>query len=239
MEKIDVVVADSSHEKYVEEILSTISAAAKVRGTGIAKRTHEYIATKMREAKAVIALCGDRFAGFSYIETWGNKHYVTTSGLIVHPDYRGMGVAKRIKDMTFTLARLRWPKAKIFSLTSGAAVMQMNTQLGYKPVTFDDLTDDTAFWRGCEGCVNVDILKRTNRKYCICTGMLYDPEEHLPAKIPDAVLRRIREIDGASASPAVLGGGEERGGSVTQANQLNSIKENGKKESGCGFQWRS
>ena len=196
MEEIQVVVADASHEKYVDTILQTIADAAKVRGTGIAKRTHEYLVTKMREAKAVIALSGDRFAGFSYIETWGNKQYVTTSGLIVHPDFRGMGVAKKIKDMTFTLARTRWPHAKIFSLTSGAAVMTMNTQLGYKPVTFADLTDDEAFWRGCNGCVNVDILQRTERKYCICTAMLYDPTEHLPAKIPDEVIERIRKIEG-------------------------------------------
>ena len=193
--QIDVVVADESHEKYVDTILETISEAAKVRGTGIAKRTHEYLVKKMREAKAVIALDGDKFAGFSYIETWQDKKYVTTSGLIVHPDYRGRGLAKRIKDMTFTLARIRWPHAKIFSLTSGAAVMAMNTQLGYKPVTFADLTQDEAFWKGCEGCVNVDILHRTERKYCICTGMLYDPEEYLPAKISDDVLERIKQIE--------------------------------------------
>ena len=193
--RIDVVVADESHEKYVDTILETISEAAKVRGTGIAKRTHDYLLNKMREAKAVIALDGDKFAGFSYIETWQDKKYVTTSGLIVHPDYRGRGLAKRIKDMTFTLARIRWPHAKLFSLTSGAAVMAMNTQLGYKPVTFADLTQDEAFWKGCEGCVNVDILHRTERKYCICTGMLYDPEEYLPAKISDDVLKRIKEIE--------------------------------------------
>ena len=193
--QIDVVVADESHEKYVDTILETISEAAKVRGTGIAKRTHEYLLNKMREAKAVIALDGDKFAGFSYIETWQDKKYVTTSGLIVHPDYRGRGLAKRIKDMTFTLARIRWPHAKIFSLTSGAAVMAMNTQLGYKPVTFADLTQDEAFWKGCEGCVNVDILHRTGRKYCICTGMLYDPEEYLPAKISQEVLDRIKKIE--------------------------------------------
>ncbi|WP_440431236.1 GNAT family N-acetyltransferase, partial [Prevotella sp.] len=187
-EDITVMVADASHEKYVDTILDTIEKAAKVRGTGIAKRTHEYVATKMKEAKAVIALYGDEFVGFSYIETWGNKQYVTTSGLIVDPKFRGLGVAKRIKDLTFTLARTRWPHAKIFSLTSGAAVMAMNTQLGYHPVTFADLTDDEAFWRGCEGCINVDVLKRTGRKYCICTGMLYDPEEHLPAKLPEEVL---------------------------------------------------
>ena len=203
MKQIEVTVADPSAEKYVDTILKTIADAAKVRGTGIAKRTHEYLATKMKEAKAVIALENGNFAGFSYIETWGNKHYVTTSGLIVHPDYRGMGVAKRIKDLTFTLARVRWPQAKIFSLTSGSAVMKMNTQLGYHPVTFNDLTDDQSFWRGCEGCINVDVLHRTGRKYCICTAMLYDPEEHLPAKISKEVLDRIKRIDGQGIASSI------------------------------------
>ncbi|MGI5848163.1 MAG: GNAT family N-acetyltransferase [Candidatus Cryptobacteroides sp.] len=190
-----VEVASEEHLKYVDEILATIEEAANIRGTGIAKRKPEYLALKIREAKAVIALKGDRFAGFSYIETWEDKHYVTTSGLIVHPDFRGLGLAKRIKDMTFSLARTRWPHAKIFSLTSGAAVMAMNTQLGYKPVTFEELTEDEAFWKGCDGCINVDVLRRTDRKYCICTGMLFDPTEHLPAKISDEVLERIRAID--------------------------------------------
>ena len=196
-ETIEVLVAGPEHESYVDTILETIAEAAKVRGTGIAKRTHEYVATKMKEAKAVIALrkSDGRFAGFSYIETWGNKQYVTTSGLIVHPDFRGLGLAKRIKDMTFTLARIRWPQAKIFSLTSGAAVMKMNTELGYKPVTFAELTDDESFWKGCEGCINVDVLHRTDRKYCICTGMLFDPTEQLPAKLSDDVLARIRHLE--------------------------------------------
>jgi hypothetical protein len=173
--EIDVMVADASHEIYVDTVLSTIEAAAKIRGTGIAKRSHEYIATKMKEGKAIIALAGDEFAGFTYIESWGNKQYVATSGLIVIDKYRGLGLAKRIKEASFALAGLRWPKAKIFSLTSGAAVMKMNTELGYVPVTFADLTDDDAFWRGCEGCVNHDVLLRTERRYCICTAMLYDP----------------------------------------------------------------
>ena len=196
-DELTVEVASDKHLIYVDEILKTIEEAAKVRGTGIAKRKPEYVAQKIKEAKAVIALQGEKFAGFSYIETWEHKQYVTTSGLIVHPDFRGLGLAKRIKDLTFSLARTRWPHAKIFSLTSGAAVMTMNTQLGYKPVTFAELTSDEACWKGCEGCVNVDVLKRTDRKYCICTGMLFDPEEHLPAKIPQEVLERIRRIDEA------------------------------------------
>ncbi len=195
--EIEVLVAGPEHEVYVDTILDTIAEAAKVRGTGIAKRTHEYVAKKMMEAKAVIALrkSDSRFAGFSYIETWEQKHFVTTSGLIVHPDFRGIGLAKRIKDMTFTLARLRWPHAKIFSLTSGDAVMKMNTALGYVPVSFNQLTDDDAFWRGCEGCVNYPVLREHNRKFCICTGMLFDPNEQLPAKIPDDVLARIKHLE--------------------------------------------
>jgi hypothetical protein len=144
--EIDVMVADESHEKYVDVILETIEAAAKVRGTGIAKRTHEYVTQKMREGKVIIALAGDEFAGFTYIESWGNKQYVATSGLIVADKFRNRGLAKRIKKASFTLARLRWPKAKLFSLTSGSAVMKMNTELGYVPVTFADLTDDDACW---------------------------------------------------------------------------------------------
>ena len=165
------------------EMIAVHLKAAKVRGTGIAERTHEYVATKMKEGKAIIALCGDDFAGFTYIESWGNKQYVATSGLIVHPKYRGLGLAKRIKTASFRLARLRWPNAKVFSLTSGAAVMKMNTELGYVPVTFNELTDDESFWKGCEGCINHDILVAKNRKFCICTAMLYDPKLHEEDKI--------------------------------------------------------
>ncbi|MDO4703334.1 GNAT family N-acetyltransferase [Tannerella sp.] len=173
----DVMVADESHERYVDTILDTIEIAARKRGSGIARRTHEYVAQKMREGKVIIALAGDEFAGFSYIESWGNKQYVATSGLIVADKFRNHGLAKRIKHAAFQLARLRWPKAKLFSLTSGSAVMKMNTELGYVPVTFSDLTDDEAFWRGCSGCVNHDVLTRTQRQYCICTAMLFDPED--------------------------------------------------------------
>lgn len=192
---IQIWVADESHIPYVDTILTTIAAAAKVRGTGIAKRNPEYVKQKMREGKAVIALYGEEFAGFSYIETWGGKAYVTTSGLIVADKFRGLGLAKRIKHVTFTLARLRWPKAKIFSLTSGAAVMKLNTEHGYIPVTFAQLTDDETFWKGCEGCINHDVLVRTDRRYCVCTGMLFDPERE----------RSVRDADEELAKdPAVL-----------------------------------
>ena len=174
--KIDVMVAGKAHLPYVSEINDTIAAAAVARGTGISRRTDEYIADKMLQGKAIIAMDGDNFVGFCYIESWGHEKFVANSGLIVKPDYRGYGVAKRIKHAAFELSRKRFPNAKIFGLTTGEAVMRINTELGYVPVTFAKLTDDEEFWKGCQGCINYDILKRTNMTRCLCTGMLYDPE---------------------------------------------------------------
>jgi hypothetical protein len=177
-QEIKIMVADESHLGYVDTILDTIEKAAKVRGTGIAKRSPEYVKQKMLEGKAIIALAGDQFAGFCYIESWGNKQYVANSGLIVPEQFRGHGLARKIKKFSFELSRKKFPDAKLFGLTSGAAVMKINTELGYVPVTFADLTDDDSFWKGCEGCVNFDVLTRTKRRYCICTAMLYDPAAH-------------------------------------------------------------
>ena len=178
--QINVIVADASHVKYVDEILETINSAAKVRGTGIAKRSPEYVRQKMIERKAVIALCEGEFAGFSYIECWSNKKFVANSGLIVANKYRGIGLAKVIKRRIFNLSREMFPDAKIFSLTTGAAVMKINYELGFRPVVFNMLTDDDVFWKGCENCVNFDVLQRYGRHMCICTGLLYDPAEHNP-----------------------------------------------------------
>lgn len=175
--KIEVLVASEDHVGYVDEILDTINRAAKVRGTGIAKRSPAYVKQKMLEHKAVIALYEGEFAGFSYIECWSNKQFVANSGLIVANRFRGLGLATRIKRRIFQLSREMFPQAKIFSLTTGAAVMKMNFELGYRPVTFDELTTDAAFWRGCESCVNFDILQRNGGHKCLCTGLLYDPEE--------------------------------------------------------------
>ena len=203
---IRVVVADASHEKYVDVILATIADSARKRGSGIASRTHEYLATKMKERKAVIALAGEgeneEFAGFCYIESWGNKSYVANSGLIVVEKFRKHHLATRIKQTAFTLSRLRWPHAKLFGLTSQSAVMKINTALGYVPVTFAELTDDEAYWKGCGTpehpcCINYDILQRTGRKYCVCTAMLYDPamhpDEKLPVELPPDVVKMAKE----------------------------------------------
>ena len=178
---IDVFVASEEHLKYAPIICQAIETAAYARGTGIAKRKPEYIENKMKDGKAIIALTRDgRFAGFSYIETWEHEKYVATSGLIVVPEFRMSGLAKKIKHATFYLARKRFPDSKIFSITTSLAVMKLNTNLGYKPVTFSELTTDETFWSGCQGCVNFDVLSRNNRRMCLCTGMLYDPAKEPP-----------------------------------------------------------
>lgn len=183
LKNIKVLVAGKEHLKYVDEINDAIDVASKQRGTGIARRTYEYLASKIEEGKAIIALHNDAFAGFCYIETWGNKGFVANSGLIVVPEYRGYGLAKEIKRKAFQLSRKQYPEAKIFGLTTGLAVMKINHELGYKPVTFSELTEDDQFWNGCKSCVNYDILERMERTKCLCTGMLYDPAwEKVPKK---------------------------------------------------------
>lgn len=170
-----IVEADESHVNHAEYICELIYQSALQRGTGIAKRSPEYIAQKMKGGKAIVAFDGDRLIGFSYIECWGHGDYVATSGLIVDPEYRHQGIAERIKQQTFALARKKFPFAKIFSITTSLPVMKLNTRMGYEPVTFSELTDDEEFWAGCKGCVNYDILRRNNNTRCICTGMLFDP----------------------------------------------------------------
>lgn len=182
---IDVLVADTSHFVYADEICEEILLSARERGTGIARRTPEYIQEKMAAGKAIIAISEEgEFAGFSYIETWGGKEYVANSGLIVAHKFRGIGLAMRIKERVFQHSREMFPNAKIFSITTGAAVMKMNYELGFRPVTFAALTDDPEFWKGCQGCRNYQILESNEYRMCLCTGLLYDPAEHIEVKSP-------------------------------------------------------
>ncbi|MFS4454755.1 GNAT family N-acetyltransferase [Maribacter sp. 2304DJ31-5] len=193
---MEIIVANGSHLKYARIISDTITESAKVRGTGIAQRTPEYIAKRLENGNAVIALDGDTFAGFCYIEVWGNKDFVANSGLIVHPRFRNQGLAKKIKKAIFELSKEKFPQAKIFGITTGLPVMKMNYELGYKPVTFSELTDDPDFWKGCQTCKNIDILTRTERKMCLCTGMLYDPkaQKKKKDKINGKAFKRLKSI---------------------------------------------
>lgn len=173
-----IVVASEQHEKFAETICTEIENSAKARGTGIAKRTPEYVRQKMQEGKAVVALTANGgWAGFCYIETWGHGKYVANSGLIVAPEFRKSGLARDIKKKILELSTSKYPDAKLFGLTTGLAVMKINSDLGYEPVTYSELTDDEEFWKGCQSCVNFEILQNKNRKNCLCTAMLYDPVE--------------------------------------------------------------
>ena len=174
-DQVSVMFATDEHVKYAEHIVNLIYESALQRGTGIARRSPKYIEDKIKGGKAVVAMYGDRLIGFSYIECWEHGDFVATSGLIVDPEYRHMGLAERIKRRTFELARRRFPYAKLFSITTSLPVMKLNSKMGYKPVTFSELTEDNEFWKGCEGCRNYDILQRNERRMCLCTGMLYDP----------------------------------------------------------------
>ncbi|MFI3261708.1 MAG: GNAT family N-acetyltransferase [Rikenellaceae bacterium] len=179
IEDFDVLVANESHVSYAEEICTEMAESAKARGTGIARRTAQYVAQKMIDNKAVIAFHKDgRWAGFSYIETWGHGDYVANSGLIINPLFRKLGLAKAIKTKTFALSLKKYGDSKLFGLTTGLAVMKINSELGYVPVPYSELTDDEDFWKGCESCVNYPILQMKERKNCLCTGMIFDPKTH-------------------------------------------------------------
>ena len=180
IQDFDIQVASAQHVDYAPQICDEMAESAKARGTGIAQRSPEYVADKMLEGKAVIALHRNgTWAGFCYIETWSHGDFVANSGLIVNPEFRKVGLAKAIKEKVFALSRQKYPESKIFGLTTGLAVMKINSDLGYEPVTYSELTQDEAFWQGCKSCVNYDILTSKGRKNCMCTAMLFDPAEKI------------------------------------------------------------
>ena len=181
MDKSDFIirVANAADKMFSNIITTEMASSASARGTGIARRSDEYINEKIDEGKAVIALTKEgEWAGFCYIETWSHGEYVANSGLIVAPQFRKAGVAKAIKERIFQLSREKYPESKLFGLTTGLAVMKINSDLGYEPVTYGELTQDETFWKGCQSCINYEILMSKNKTNCMCTAMLYDPKDH-------------------------------------------------------------
>ncbi|MBK9329105.1 MAG: GNAT family N-acetyltransferase [Sphingobacteriales bacterium] len=216
-DKFNVQIATAEHVSFARELSLLYEDSAKKRGTGIAKRDPEYIIEKILQNKAIIATThSNQLGGFCYIETWEGKNYVANSGLIVREEYRHHGLAKKIKKFVFDYTRKKYPQAKIFGITTSLAVMKLNSDLGYKPVTFSELTQDDAFWSGCKSCINFDVLTRTGRKNCLCTGMLFDPkdekkktfvkakkvEKKIPAKLKTPKAQRIRVVKTAGKSKA-------------------------------------
>lgn len=193
-QKIIVRVAHSGDVSYSKDITDEMESSAKARGTGIAKRSPEYVAKKIEEGKSVIAHTEDgTWVGFCYIEAWQHGQFVANSGLIVAPAFRKSGIAKKIKQTIFQLSREKYPQSKIFGLTTGLAVMKINSELGYEPVTYSELTDDEEFWAGCKSCVNYEILMSKDRKNCMCTAMLFDPNEILDMAEADAKQARQKK----------------------------------------------
>lgn len=196
----EVLIAGEKHTHFAEEIANEMAESAKARGTGIAKRSVEYLQTKMREGKAIIALDKktQKVVGFCYIEVWQDQEYAANSGLIVFPEYRKYGLATLIKEKAFDLSRKKYPKAKLFGLTTSLAVMKINSDLGYRPVTFSELTTDEQFWKGCQSCVNYTILESKERKNCLCTAMVFDSEEKRRKswypRTKEAVIKRLKLI---------------------------------------------
>ncbi|WP_423735549.1 N-acetyltransferase family protein [Chitinophaga caseinilytica] len=175
----EVRTATLADARFASLIAETISTSAKARGTGIAGRTPEMVRGKIAQGKAVIALTADgEWAGFAYIETWEGGKFVSNSGLIVRPEFRGMGVAAAVKQAVFQLSRQLYPNAGIISITTSAAVMKLNSRLGFRPVSFAEITQDDAFWEGCRSCANHGILSAKERRVCFCTALLYDPAEN-------------------------------------------------------------
>ncbi len=190
--KVDIIVAGQAHFKYADEIAELMSESSKAKGTNLAKRTPEYIREKMEYHKAIIAVLPDgTLAGFSYIETWSHTKFVANSGLIVAPKFRKSGLARQIKRKIFNLSIEMYPYAKIFSITTDNAVMKINSELGFRPVTFSELTQEKEFWDGCKGCRNFDVLERNNYRICLCTALLYDPAEHAQKLYTKQNLRQI------------------------------------------------
>ena len=200
MSNIIVQIASEKHHKFAEAITNEMGESAKARGTGIAKRSVEYIKKQMTAGKAIIALDkkADAVCGFCYMESWQGKKYAANSGLIVFPEYRKHGLAKKIKVKAFELSRKVYPKAKLFGLTTSLAVMKINSELGYVPTIFSELTEDDAFWKGCQTCVNYEILQSKDRKNCLCTGMIFDPKAKKNSKWEFvknlSIIRRLRRI---------------------------------------------
>lgn len=185
---VEIQVANEAHASYAEQICELLEISARQRGTGIARRSPDYIRRKIENGNAVIALAGHQLAGFCYVEIWSHGKYVANSGLVVAHDFRQKGLAKAIKTKAFNLARDKYPEARVFGITTSLAVMKINSELGYRPVTFSELTQDEQFWDGCHSCPNYDILMRCDKKMCLCTGML------APSKLEEMEKKMVLDL---------------------------------------------
>ena len=186
MQDIRIEFATSEHLVYSQEISDAIARAAQDKDSGLALREPSYIAEKILAGNGIIALdCSGngtdggtgtmvpRLAGFCYIQPWEHGLFVAHSGLIVLPEFRGMGLASAIKRKAFELTARKYPGAKVFGLTTSPAVRKINLSLGYREVPYSEITADINFWKGCCSCVHFQTLCREGFETCRCTAMLH------------------------------------------------------------------
>ena len=110
----------------------------------------EYVATKMKEAKAVIALQGEKYSLDSATSRLQATSTMSPPGTDCPPRLPRKGVAKRIKNLTFTLARVRWLPCQDLSLTSGSRSDEDEHAAGIpsRPSTTSPTTRASARLRG-------------------------------------------------------------------------------------------
>ena len=138
---------------------------------------------------------GRHLQGFAISKSGATANMSRIRGSSLLQNTEDKGSQGKSKKKVFDLSLEKYPDAKVFGITTGMAVMKINYQLGYKPVHFSELTDDPEFWKGCQTCKNYDVLTRTERKMCLCTGMLYDPKENSkPKPFNQKVLERLKKI---------------------------------------------
>jgi len=191
----EIRVADERDYDHSITISAWYIRSSQERGTGIATRTPEYIRTKITNGNAIIAFVDEKLAGFCYVEVFSSGEYVSNSGLIVTNEFRGLGLATKIKEVAFNHARDTNPSAKVFGITTSDIVMNINSDLGYRPVSFNQLTKDEEFWKGCSSCRNYDILLRNEKKMCLCTAMLAPSKNKMKLDLEKLIIQPQKSID--------------------------------------------
>lgn len=172
-----VRIATSEDYKYIGVIIEEMTLSAAKRGVHIIPRTPEYIMEKMNAGLAVIAINpeNDEWVGFCCIEVWAHGKYVANSGLIVSPQYRGIGISRDIKITLFKQCRSKFPAARLFSLSTSPAVQHVNEELGYKVIPHADMLKDKFFLQGCTSWVNYVGLMNDKELSTRYVAMVFDP----------------------------------------------------------------
>lgn len=171
---IIVRLAHAQDHGFVQNIITEIEKASKIKGTGICKRDPALIIQKITEGNAVIAVTrSGTWVGFCYIQAHDDGRFVSSCALVVSPCFRKLRVATRIKKHVLALAKNKYPAAKIFGLTTSPAVMQINKELQYEEVSYDAITQSDSFWQSCRSCENYHTLLTNEGKKCLCKAMMY------------------------------------------------------------------